>query len=56
MPVLPNYTVYLINAEQAAVSQGDGVLLVLGLQNPESRVVSIFNLCPCSAFPYTSMV
>jgi hypothetical protein len=55
MPVLPNYAVYLINAEQAAVSQGDGVL-VLGLRNPKSRVVIMFNLCPCSAFPYTSMV
>jgi hypothetical protein len=31
MPVLPNYAVYLINAEQAAVSQADSVLVVLGL-------------------------
>jgi hypothetical protein len=41
---LPNYAVYLINAEQAVLSQGDGVLMLLGLQNPKARVVNIFNL------------
>jgi hypothetical protein len=56
MPVLPNHAVYLINAEQAAISQFDGVLVVLGLRNPKSRVVIMFNFCPYSAFPYTSMV
>ena len=53
---LPNYAVYLINAEQAVVSQGDGMVVLLGLQNPKARVVIMFNLYPYSAFPYTSMV